>query len=196
MKKFLITIITALSTFCAFAQTADISLEDNLKTPVVPEKNKAQVQAYMRKEAENLVKAGYRVETMRKGQIVIVTIPTDPLFPPNDSTLNIVAANKLLKPLAAYLRVKGRYKVLMAVHTDDTGSPAYTERLAESRVHAVYDYLDKIAGDNYDITAYPVGQAMPETPNTSRAAREKNRRIEFYIVPDKELIQTLAKRSR
>ena len=175
---------------------AELTLDQNLKVPVVPEKLKKNLTAYMRKEAENLHKLGYRGETMRQGEIVIVTVPTDPLFPPNDSVLNVVEANRLLKPLASYMRTPERYKILMAVHTDDTGSENYTFNLSEARILSIYEYFDKIAQHTDCLTGYPMGNSRPETNNSSRALRAQNRRVEFYIVPDRELIQTLQKRSR
>lgn len=200
MKKALLYLILPVIAFISSATVpdsdADLTLNENLYVPVVPDRSGKAVQAYMRKEAESLVKLGYRVETMRKGEIVIVTVPTDPLFPPNDSILDVTAANKLLRPLAAYMRNPQRYKVLIAVHTDDTGSEKYTERLSGSRVASLYSYFDRIAGKTANIIGYPLGQTQPEVPNSSRAGREKNRRIEFYIIPETELIKTIAKRSR
>lgn len=200
MKKALLYLILPVIAFISSATVpdsdTDLTLNENLNVPVVPDRSGKAVQAYMRKEAESLVKLGYRVETMRKGEIVIVTVPTDPLFPPNDSILDVTAANKLLRPLAAYMRNPQRYKVLIAVHTDDTGSEKYTEHLSGSRVASLYSYFDRIAGKTANIIGYPLGQTQPEVPNSSRAGREKNRRIEFYIIPETELIKTIAKRSR
>lgn len=200
MKKALLYLILPVIAFISSATVpdsdADLTLNENLNVPVVPDRSGKAVQAYMRKEAESLVKLGYRVETMRKGEIVIVTVPTDPLFPPNDSILDVTAANKLIRPLAAYMRNPQRYKVLIAVHTDDTGSEKYTEHLSGSRVASLYSYFDRIAGKTANIIGYPLGQTQPEVPNSSRAGREKNRRIEFYIIPETELIKTIAKRSR
>lgn len=174
----------------------DLSLDDILKVPVIPEKNREKVKAYMRKEAENLVKLGYRVETMRRGEVVIVTVPSDLLFRPNGTDLVADEANRLLRPLAAYLRVPERYRLVMAVHTDDTGSAAYTAALATSRVEAIYDYFDRIAQHPEDLVGYPVGQDRPESDNSTRASRAANRRVEFYIVPGPELIRSIAKRAR
>lgn len=200
MKKALLYLILPVIAFISSATVpdsdTDLTLNENLNVPVVPDRSGKAVQAYMRKEAESLVKLGYRVETMRKGEIVIVTVPTAPLFPPNDSILDVTAANKLLRPLAAYMRNPQRYKVLIAVHTDDTGSEKYTEHLSGSRVASLYSYFDRIAGKTANIIGYPLGQTQPEVPNSSRAGREKNRRIEFYIIPETELIKTIAKRSR
>jgi len=200
MKQLFLAFLVVLSSFLAIAgnseKAEELSFDDNLKVPVVPDKSRDIVKNYMRKEAESLVKLGYKVETMRKGEIVIVTIPTDPLFQPNGSELVVNSANKLLKPLAAYMRTQGRYKILMAVHTDDTGSENYTRSLAESRVQAVYGYFDKIARYPAALIGYPMGQSRPEVANDTRAGRAQNRRIEMYLVPDMELIRTLAKRSR
>lgn len=199
-RKILFYIIAALIPVSVYAADpaakTEMTLEENLMTPEVPEKSKAKIQSYMRKEAESLIKLGYKVESMRKGEIVIVTVGTDKLFAPNDTVIDIANANKLLKPLAAYMRVPERYKILMAVHTDNTGSENYTLSLSEARVHAIYDYFDKIAQNPGELVGYPMGMEEPIATNSSRLGRMENRRVEFYIVPDKELIRSVTKRSR
>ncbi len=166
------------------------SMEQALATPIVPQKLNAFVKGYMKREALALHKAGYKVETMRQGEIVIATIPTDKLFAPNDSVL-LKNAGSLLRPFLPYFKVNGRFKVLLAIHTDDTGSDNYLTSLSEKRIVALYDYFDTNGLHTDSLTGYPMAANEPLKENSSRANRAENRRLEIYIIPDTGLIEEM-----
>lgn len=168
----------------------ELTLEQALSIPEVPSKQNAFVKGYMKREALALHKAGYKVETMRKGEIVIATIPTDRLFAPNDTAL-LKTASSLLRPFLPYFKVPGRFKVILALHTDDSGSDRYLTGLAEKRIVALYDYFDSNASDTGSLTGYPMAANEPLKENTSRSNRAENRRLEIYIVPDNGLIREM-----
>ncbi len=198
IRSFIIAVTLSVLSLTISAQTAkpeqqqeQSTLQQHLETPAVPEKMHQTLVAYMRREAESLHKLGYRVETMRKGEIVIATIPTDRIFLPNSTTIIKSSADKLLKPFVNYLRTPGRYKLLITVHTDNTGKPQYTFNLSEERVMALYDWFDNQAGESQSLFGFPLGDTTPLVDNNTRKNRAKNRRIEIYIVPDQELINSL-----
>lgn len=168
----------------------ELTLEQALSRPEVPSKQNAFVKGYMKREALALHKAGYKVETMRKGEIVIATIPTDLLFAPNDTVL-LKTSSPILKPFLPYFKVPGRFKVVLALHTDDSGSDSYLTKLAEKRIVALYDYFDANASDTGSLTGYPMAANEPLKENTSRDNRSENRRLEIYIVPDNGLIREM-----
>lgn len=170
----------------------EMTIEQTLAVPEVPSKLNAFVKGYMKREALALLKAGYTVETMRKGEIVIATIPTDKLFEPNDTALSKSAAS-LLKPFLPYFRVPGKFKVILALHTDDSGSDTYLSSLSEKRIVSLYDYFDSNASDTESLTGYPMAANEPLKDNNSRSNRAENRRLEIYIVPDKVLIEEMKK---
>ena len=125
---------------------------------------------------------------MRKGEVVIVTVPTDRLFAPNDTALLPTAANDL-KNFLPYFRVPGKFKVILALHTDDTGSENYLNSLSEKRIVSLYDYFDSNAADTDNLIGYPLASIEPLKENTSRAGRAENRRLEIFIVPGDVLIE-------
>lgn len=168
----------------------DPTLEQALATPEVPAKLNAFVKGYMKREALALHKAGYKVETMRKGEIVIATIPTDKLFAPNDTVL-LPSAAKELRPFLPYFKVQDKFKIILAIHTDDTGSDAYLTQLAEKRIVALYDYFDNNATHTESLTGYPIAANDPLKDNNSGANRAENRRLEIYIVPSTGLIDEM-----
>lgn len=172
----------------------ELTMEQALTIPPVPAKQSAFIKNYMKREALALHKLGFKVETMRKGEIVIATIPTDKLFAPNDTALMPSAANEL-KKILPYFRVPGKFKVILALHTDDSGSDTYLTTLAEKRIVSLYDYFDANAADTEDLTGYPIAANEPLKENNSRANRSENRRLEIYILPSTALIEE-AKRAK
>jgi outer membrane protein OmpA-like peptidoglycan-associated protein len=171
------------------AESADeLTLEQTLAQPEVPAKLSTFIKSYMKREALALHKAGYKVETMRKGEVVIATIPTDKLFAPNDTVL-MSSADALLKSFLPYFKVMDKFKVVLALHTDDTGSDSYLTNLAAQRIVALYDYFDTHAKNTDSLTGYPIAANDPLKENNSRENRAENRRLEIYIVPSTVLIE-------
>lgn len=171
----------------------EVLFEDFVKLPQVPKKQKPFIVEYMRNEAVKLAQLGYNVETMRGGEIVIVTIPTDNLFAPNDTTL-MESAPGHLNNLLAYAAVPGRYKIIFKVHTDDTGSEIYLYNLSVSRMNSIYDFFDRYATSPDEVFGYPVGGEEPATDNSSRQNRAENRRLEIFILPGESLIEQAKKK--
>lgn len=167
------------------------TLAGEIATPDVPEKASRAVKTYMRQQAESLNRLGYDVKSTRNGEVLIVSIPTDKLFAPNDTVLLEAYARKLLEPFCAYLKTPGRYKLLLAVHTDDTGKESYTERLATDRVMSVWGWFDRQVENKEQLQGFGVGSVDPLVPNTSRLNRAANRRLEIFIVPGEEMIKNV-----
>lgn len=165
----------------------ELTMEQALEIPAVPAKANAYIRNYMKREALALHKLGYKVETMRKGEIVIVTIPTDKLFGPNSTGLLPTAGNEL-KNFLPYFRVPDKFKVVLAMHTDDSGSDNYLTTLCEERIVALYDYFDTNATNTDTLIGYPIAGADPLEENNTRAHRAANRRLEIYILPGEKLI--------
>lgn len=169
----------------------DMEIEENLATPVIQQPEKAPIVKYMTALAHQL-KQRYKVETMRAGEVIVVTIPSDDLFLPNDTLLSPDAPS-MLRPLLPLFRDPDLFKLVYAVHTDNTGSPEYIDNLASARNQSIYAWLMDVAKVNPDlfIINYDMGDSRPLTDNNSRANRALNRRIEFFLVPGPKLI-TLA----
>lgn len=168
---------------------SELTIDETLMLPDVPEKQAPYIKSYMHREAQALQKMGYKVETMRQGEVVIATIPADELFAPNDTTL-LPGAAELLKPFLPYFRTHGKFKVVLAMHSDDTGSGDYLYGLTEKRIVSLYDYFDRHAAQTDMLQGYPMADSDPlrNTPNTTAAGRKANRRLEIFIVPGPMLI--------
>lgn len=168
-------------------------LEKNLATPVVEKSEKKAIAKYMKQLGENLRDRKYHVELMREGEVVIVSLPSDELFMPND-TLLTRRGLALLTPLTELMRAPYMYKVVYTINTDDTGSKTYREKLSDARNASVYDWLMDMIDEgkvSEDIVIIPYSNAAttPVASNEERAGRARNRRVEFFFVPGPEMIE-------
>ncbi len=166
----------------------DLSLEENIALPVIAKKQKADVASFQEKNAESLLANGQYVETMRNREVIVATIEADILFSPNDTTLLSSATNNL-SPYSAFMKIPGMYKVLIVMHSDNTGSEDYTYHLTESRINAVYRWFEQSGNNTSALIPYAMGDSEPLKPNNSRLNRKKNRRLEIYIIPDKQMLE-------
>lgn len=165
----------------------DLSLDDNLETPEIDNDKQAQrVQDYQYEVAVSLKKQNYDVELMRDNEVIVITLPAGQLFAPNDTVLSSLGAVSL-KPLMSYLVNPGFYKMLLVMHSDDTGSKQYTESLTRARVNAVFDWIDENASVDF-VVPYALGGSDPLVDNNSMDNRKRNRRLEIYLVPDEVMI--------
>lgn len=169
------------------AANATQEFDNELRSPMVGPKLRAYVRAYMKSIAEALYREGYEVETMREGEVVITVIPTDRLFAPNDTIL-MPQASGILDHFRQYATPDDRFKIVIAVHSDDTGSEEYLYDLTEHRTVAVLDYLESLGFAPDNLVGFPKGNSSPVAESTSRANRAKNRRLEIFIVPSQELL--------
>lgn len=165
---------------------------ENIRTPAVPSKMHNALVNYMKQESAALVHRGYNVELERNGEVIVITIPTSELFLPNDTVLRKSAYEKL-NTLTAYLKAKDRFKMILAMHSDNTGSMSYKEQLTEQRLHSVEDFLTDHSNYPALIVGYAMADDEPLVDNNSRRNRELNRRLEIFIVPSDMLIDKLKK---
>lgn len=85
------------------------------------------------------------------------------------------------------------YRVMIVMHTDNTGSGAYRDRITEERANAVFDWFEESGVDTRYLFSYAMGDDMPVYPNDSMENREKNRRLEIYLVPGKKMLEQARK---
>lgn len=163
------------------------------------EKSAALIRKFQEKEGRERLynkaynsKNGCTVETYRNKEVLLVTIPASELFAPNDTVLRPTAA-KLLSPLKRYLNEPDMYRVLLVMHTDNTGSAEYRDLITEKRGLAVFEWFED-AGLNTDyLFPFAFGDDMPLVENNTMSNREKNRRLEVYLVPGTKMLEQAKK---
>ena len=185
-----------LSSLLAFAgkevEIYDLSLDENLEFPEIRNDKQAQkIQDYQYDVAVQLKKNNYDVELMRDNEVIIVTIPAGQLFEPNDTSVTTLGKISL-KPLLRYLKNPGFYKMLLVMHSDNTGSDRYTLELTRSRVNAVFDWFDENGSVDF-VVPYALGATDPVNGNDSMDNRKNNRRLEIYLVPNSVMINQAKK---
>jgi len=167
---------------------ADLSIDENITRPVVPKKAATAIRKHMSALAESFIRHGLDAVTDRNGEVIAITIPCSTLFGANSGQLRESAA-KMLDPLVSLLKYPTMYKVIIAVHSDNTGETAYRDSLTATRANALDDYLCDISGTKgSNIIPYGMGSDDPLFDNESVANRAANRRVEVYIVPEWQMI--------
>lgn len=170
----------------------DLSLDENLDLPEIKnEKQADKIQDYQYDIAIGFKQSNYEVEVMRDGEVIVITIPASQLFDANDTVLNKVGV-ELLKPFLRMVKNPGFYKMLLVMHSDDTGSEYYTLNLSRQRVNAIFDWFEENGSVDY-VVPYALGDTDPLVDNNSVENRKRNRRLEIYLVPEKTMIQQAKK---
>lgn len=170
----------------------DMEMETNLATPVVPENARNAVRRYVRAKANELKKQ-FKVDLMRDGEVMVLSVANDELFQPNDTLLSAYGT-RLLSTLAPQFRDPYLFKLVITMNTDDTGSPLYRSFLSQARINSVYDwFLDSmdsgLISEDLIVIPYSLDSMDPLYPNDTRKNRSLNRRLDIYFIPGPKLIQ-------
>ena len=117
-----------------------------------------------------------------------VTFEGGILFPTGKYTLNSQAQADLSRFAQSLIQNPGT-DVQILGFTDNTGSFAVNERLANERAGAVLSYLVNSGVSPTRLTAKGIPMADYVASNDTAAGRAQNRRVEIYITASKEMIQ-------
>ncbi|MBR1882101.1 MAG: OmpA family protein [Muribaculaceae bacterium] len=197
MKRFnniLIAILSIAILFPAFAEAKkkkvdiyELSFDENLEFPEIENDRQAsRIQDYQYEAAVALKKQNYEVELMRNNEVIVVTLPAGQLFEANDTTLTSLGRTSL-KPFLKYLKNPGFYKMLLVMHSDNTGSAQYTKWLTNARINAVFDWVEENESVDW-VVPYAMGADDPLVDNNSISNRKQNRRLEIYLIPDEVML--------
>ncbi len=92
------------------------------------------------------------------------------------------SSNKTLDAAAKVLIEHTSIKLEIQGHTDDVGKRETNMTLSQARADAVRDYLVKKGVEESRLRAVGYGPDKPVDPAKTKAARDKNRRVEFVII--------------
>lgn len=203
LKTALLALILLFGTARASADKK-VNLEDlsfaELINSVDPGKQADLIRKFQFKEANNVLlknknigeKSNCTVDAIRNKEVLVVTIPANSLFGPNQTVL-LETADKYLEPFKRYLKDPDMFRVLIVMHTDNTGSEAYREKLTEERAQAVAEWFDNHAADTSYLFPFAMSDDIPLVPNDSFDNRERNRRLEIYLVPGSLMVEKAKK---
>ncbi len=142
------------------------------------------VGAYMDRQEAELRKrlAGTGVRIVRDGNDIRLVMPSDITFAVNSANIE-PRFYRTLNAVATVLNGFPETDVLIAGHTDSTGSDAYNQRLSEQRAAAVMHYLVSQGVDARRFDARGFGERYPVADNATEQGRALNRRVEIRIRP-------------
>lgn len=157
------------------------------------------IQKFQAKEGKNRLLNGKfnpsgecTVEAYRNKEVLLITIPAHLLFDPNSVELR-ESSVAYLSPLKRYLKDPDMYRVMLVMHTDNTGSEEYRDNLTLERVNSVFEWFEEEGCNTKYLFSYALSDEMPLKPNDSMENRKVNRRLEIYLVPGSKMVEQAKK---
>lgn len=143
----------------------------------------------MDKQAKDIKEALPGAEVERVGEGIKITLGENTVnFDFNSSNLTSTAKANLDK-LANVLVKNSDTNINIYGHTDSKGSDEYNQNLSERRANAVKAYLVSKGIASSRLFAMGVGEKQPVATNETEAGRAQNRRVEFAITANEEMIK-------
>ena len=173
----------------------ELLLEENICYPNIPVDVSSQVKTKIERQYKSLKKKGFNVKLIRNDEVIKLSIPTDDLFDFNSPNLNESSATKYLNHILEYLKYNNLYRIVIAVHHDDSLSPNEAENLTYERAFKLIDWLQIREKNANPIVPYSMGNDMLLTQDSSKKGKKLNRRLEIYIIPG-ELMFELAREKK
>lgn len=121
-------------------------------------------------------------------QAIKVTFNSGILFPTNGTTLSENAKSELSQ-FAVSLKNNPQTNVQIYGFTDNTGSMAVNQKVADGRSGAVKSYLVNSGVDFTRLSSQGVPMASYVASNDTAEGRAQNRRVEIYITANEQMIQ-------
>ena len=145
----------------------------------------------MDKQAEELEAQLEGAEVERVGEGILVTFDSAILFRLNSDELSD-ASKTQLAGLANSLKEFEGTEIVVAGHTDSSGTEEYNLALSERRAQSAAMYLlDRgVTADRISTVAY--GESQPIASNETAAGRVENRRVEVAIYATDEYREKLS----
>ena len=141
----------------------------------------------MDKQAEAIQQSVPDAKVERVGEGISVEFDSSILFALNSYSLTPEAKTNLNK-LVTVLNNYSDTDIEVQGHTDSSGSEEYNQKLSENRAGAVSSYLLQKGISGTRITANGYGELSPKYDNSTEVGRAQNRRVEFVITANDQMI--------
>jgi outer membrane protein OmpA-like peptidoglycan-associated protein len=140
--------------------------------------------AYQDKQERELREslAGTGVDVVRKGDDIVLNMPSAITFGFNSSELN-PAFYSVLDRVANVTSQNPQTMLEVAGHTDSIGSDAYNDQLSQRRAQAVANYLSSRGVNSNRLMTVGGGERYPVASNETEEGRAQNRRVEISVMP-------------
>lgn len=143
----------------------------------------------MDKQAKEIKDTLPGAEVERVGEGIKVTMSENMVNFGFDSSELTSAAKTNLDKLAEVLKNNPDTNINIYGHTDSRGTDAYNQSLSERRAASVKKYLASKGVGSARMITMGVGEKEPIATNETDAGRAENRRVEFAITANEEMIQ-------
>ncbi|MCH5220143.1 MAG: OmpA family protein [Muribaculaceae bacterium] len=199
IRAILIFALVSLSTLHSWASSnsgiADDAarFESMVMAPAVSQKASAALARHIETIREGFASKHFNATKVNNQPIVKITIPASEFFAPNSASLDNAAYERLMYFRHALTHPE-YYRLVVAVHTDDTGDDQYSQSITEARAQAIKHGFDKIATDanvKPNVSYFALGKQLALNHNSTMTERATNRRIEVYIIPTNKVIDNI-----
>lgn len=142
---------------------------------------------YMEQQEQAMRQALAGVEganIQRQADMLSVTFRSDVLFDVDSAAMKPGAFDEISRT-ARVLNQYPQTNILIAGHTDSTGSEIYNQQLSERRAQVVKNALVGEGVNPARMNTIGYGEAKPIADNRNEAGRQMNRRVEITITPQR-----------
>ena len=147
----------------------------------------------MDKQAREIEEALPGAQVERVGEGIMLTLGENAVrFNTNKSTLSATAKTNLEK-LVPVLNNYENTNIVIYGYTDSTGKVEYNQALSAKRANSVKQYLASKGIEIARIETKGLGVNDPIATNETAEGRSKNRRVEFAIVANEEMVNDAKK---
>lgn len=143
----------------------------------------------MDKQAKDIKEALPGAEVERVGEGIKITLGENTVNFDFDSSNLTSGAKTNLDKLATVLANNPDTNINIYGHTDGKGAAAYNQTLSEKRANAVKIYLVSKGIASSRLFSMGLGKTQPVATNDTEAGRAQNRRVEFAITANEEMIK-------
>lgn len=148
----------------------------------------------MNDKAEELAAKLDNATVERVGEGILITFDSGILFDFNSSALQFDARQNLSDLAHALVDEADDYELLVAGHTDASGSDAYNQTLSERRAEAAAGYIADQGFPISQVATLGRGEMEPVATNETEMGQEANRRVEVAIFASEEFRAEAARR--
>lgn len=152
--------------------------------------------AKMDKQAKEIQETLPGAEVERVGEGIKVTLGENTVNFDFDSSNLTTTAKSNLNKLAEVLTNNPDTNINIFGYTDSKGSDEYNLGLSQRRAAAVKTYLVSQGVASSRLTTQGMGEADPIATNDTNAGRAQNRRVEFAITANQDMIEDAQNQSK
>ncbi|MCP4599967.1 MAG: OmpA family protein [Proteobacteria bacterium] len=98
-------------------------------------------------------------------------------------------SHPMLEEVAKIIKLKKDIKVRIEGHTDDRGKDKKNLKLSNQRAESVKKFLVERGIEDERLVCEGLGESKPIADNKTKAGRDQNRRVEFYVIDPNEKTQ-------